>query len=80
MAPLLTPFGPRDVTCAPFEKPSLAHLFGCDDAGHDIFAQVIYGARVSITIGLLVALWSRRPSPPASRSSSASMAALSTAW
>jgi ABC-type glutathione transport system ATPase component/ABC-type dipeptide/oligopeptide/nickel transport system permease subunit len=56
MAPLLTPFGPRDVTCAPFEKPSLAHLFGCDDAGHDIFAQVIYGARVSITIGLLVAL------------------------
>jgi ABC-type glutathione transport system ATPase component/ABC-type dipeptide/oligopeptide/nickel transport system permease subunit len=56
MAPLLTPFGPRDVTCAPFEKPSLAHLFGCDDAGHDIFAQVIYGARVSITIGILVAL------------------------
>lgn len=56
IAPLLTPFGPRDVTCAPFEKPSLAHLFGCDDAGHDIFAQVIYGARVSITIGILVAL------------------------
>ncbi|HQZ11447.1 MAG TPA: nickel ABC transporter ATP-binding protein NikE [Devosia sp.] len=56
MAPLLTPFGPRDLACIAFEKPSLAHLFGCDDAGHDIFSQVLYGARVSLTIGLLVAV------------------------
>ena len=54
-APLLTPYGPSDRACAPFEKPGLAHLFGCDDAGHDIFTQVLYGARVSLTIGLLVA-------------------------
>ncbi|ODT84078.1 MAG: hypothetical protein ABS76_00800 [Pelagibacterium sp. SCN 64-44] len=55
-APLLAPHGPRDLSCAPFEKPSWAHLFGCDDAGHDIFSQVLHGARVSLTIGLLVAV------------------------
>lgn len=56
LAPLLTPFGPREVSCAAFEKPSLIHLFGCDDAGYDILSQVLYGARVSLTIGLLVAV------------------------
>ncbi len=55
-APLLTPFGPRELSCAAFEKPSLTHLFGCDDAGHDIFSQVLHGARVSLTVGLSVAL------------------------
>jgi ABC-type glutathione transport system ATPase component/ABC-type dipeptide/oligopeptide/nickel transport system permease subunit len=55
-APLLVPYGPRELSCAPFERPSLAHLFGCDDAGYDIFSQVLHGARVSLTIGLLVAL------------------------
>ena len=55
-APLLSPHTPRALTCAPFEKPSWSHLFGCDDAGHDILAQVLYGARISLTIGLLVAV------------------------
>jgi ABC-type glutathione transport system ATPase component/ABC-type dipeptide/oligopeptide/nickel transport system permease subunit len=55
-APLFTPFGPRELSCAPFEKPSLTHIFGCDDAGYDIFAQVLYGARVSLLVGLLVAI------------------------
>ena len=32
--------------------PSLHHLFGTDDLGRDIFARVVYGARVSITVGL----------------------------
>lgn len=55
-APLLTPFGPRAVVCGSFEKPNLVHLLGCDDAGHDILSQVLFGARVSLTVGLLVAL------------------------
>ena len=55
-APLLTPFGPRELSCTAFERPSLVHLFGCDDAGHDILSQVLHGARVSLTVGLSVAL------------------------
>lgn len=35
-----------------FAKPSLAHLFGCDDMGRDIFSRVLYGARYSISIGI----------------------------
>lgn len=33
--------------------PSLAHPMGTDDFGRDIFARVIYGARVSLTVGLV---------------------------
>ena len=54
-APLFAQFGPRELSCTPFEKPNWVHLFGCDDAGYDIFSQVLYGARVSLFIGLLVA-------------------------
>ena len=32
--------------------PSLHHLFGTDDLGRDILARVVYGSRVSITVGL----------------------------
>ena len=31
--------------------PGLHHLFGTDDLGRDIFARVIYGSRVSISVG-----------------------------
>lgn len=36
----------------PFEPPSLDHPFGTDDLGMDLFAQIIYGARISLTIAL----------------------------
>lgn len=32
--------------------PSLHHLFGTDDLGRDIFSRVVFGARVSIEVGL----------------------------
>jgi len=35
--------------------PSARHLFGTDGLGRDIFARVVYGARVTLTIALLVA-------------------------
>lgn len=34
--------------------PSLEHLFGTDFAGRDIFARVVYGARISLLIGVTV--------------------------
>jgi peptide/nickel transport system permease protein len=35
------------------QGPSLKHPMGTDDLGLDIFARVIYGARVSLTVGLV---------------------------
>jgi peptide/nickel transport system permease protein len=32
------------------ERPSMAHLFGTDDVGRDVFARVIHGARVTLSI------------------------------
>ena len=36
-----------------FQPPSAEHWFGTDDLGRDIFSRMIYGTRVSMTIGLL---------------------------
>jgi peptide/nickel transport system permease protein len=35
--------------------PSLAHWFGTDELGRDLFTRVLFGARVSLAIGLLSA-------------------------
>ena len=35
-----------------FAPPSMAHLFGCDQSGRDIFARILYGARYSLIIGI----------------------------
>jgi peptide/nickel transport system permease protein len=35
-----------------FEKPDLVHWFGTDELGRDIFTRILYGGRVSLTVGL----------------------------
>lgn len=34
-------------------SPSIHHLFGTDKLGRDVFARIVYGARISIRIGFL---------------------------
>jgi peptide/nickel transport system permease protein len=36
--------------------PSPTHWFGTDDLGRDLFSRVLYGAQVSLSVGLLSAL------------------------
>ena len=49
--PFLAPFGENEST-APVMAPSGEHLFGTDGSSYDVFSRMLYGARVSISIGL----------------------------
>lgn len=56
--PLLVPY-PADAEGAirvrdRFQGPSPAHLFGTDELGRDVFTLVVVGARVSLSIGVIV--------------------------
>jgi len=35
-------------------KPNSRNIFGCDEVGRDVFSRVLYGGRVSLTIGMIV--------------------------
>jgi peptide/nickel transport system permease protein len=56
-APYLAPF-PEDVDSVHFERmlqpPSREHPFGTDEVGRDVLSRVIFGARISLSIGLAV--------------------------
>jgi peptide/nickel transport system permease protein len=53
-APWLAPFDPIDHAdlLHSEEAPNRAYLFGTDNQGRDILSRVIYGARISLSIGL----------------------------
>lgn len=53
-APLFAPYDPLEVDLTASKlRPSPEHPFGTDDLGRDIFSRVIYGARISLSVGFL---------------------------
>lgn len=59
LAPVLTSYDPLALDTVNRLKPcSAEHLFGTDTMGRDVFTRVLYGARISLTVGFLVGILS----------------------
>lgn len=55
-APLLAPYDPAERVGIPFSAPSSEHLLGTNDVGQDLLSELIYGSRVSLTVGIVAAV------------------------
>jgi ABC-type dipeptide/oligopeptide/nickel transport system permease subunit len=54
LAGLLAPYDPYTIDLQNrLQPPSRHHLFGTDDFGRDIFSRTLYGARISLEVGIL---------------------------
>lgn len=54
-APFIATHSPTEVNLLnKLKGPSAEHWFGTDEVGRDIFSRIIFGARISLKIGLLV--------------------------
>lgn len=56
LTPYLAPFDPNlqvDILHTRYLSPSLTHLMGTDRFGRDVFSRVLYGARISLSIGFV---------------------------
>ena len=60
-APLIAPYGPKQ-SSGEYGKfpymatPSREHILGTTNAGYDIFSQLIYGSRVTLSVGIITGL------------------------
>lgn len=53
LAPWILPYDFMRSVGLPFEPPSRAFWLGTDEIGRDIFTRIIYGARVSLSVGFV---------------------------
>lgn len=50
----IAPYDPSFInTKAALLPPSLLHPFGTDDLGRDVFSRMVFGSRISLTVGLV---------------------------
>ena len=52
LAPLIAPHSPTATTFKPYGDPSGTNWFGTNGNGQDVFSQMLYGARISLLVGL----------------------------
>jgi peptide/nickel transport system permease protein len=59
LAPLVAPYPPNvpGQLSHALQGPSLAHLMGTDTQGNDEFSRVLYGARISLTVGVVAVIF-----------------------
>ncbi|HEX2154225.1 MAG TPA: oligopeptide ABC transporter permease [Acidimicrobiia bacterium] len=56
-APIVAPADPNAVDLTSLRSPpSPGHILGTDSAGRDVLSRIIYGARVSLTVGVAAAV------------------------
>lgn len=55
-APWIAPYDPTERVGQPFQPPSADHWLGTNDVGQDLFSELVFGSRVSLTVGLVAAL------------------------
>jgi peptide/nickel transport system permease protein len=55
-APVIAPGDPTAFVARPHQEPSAQHIFGTEGQGKDVFAQTVWGARVSLTVGFATGL------------------------
>jgi peptide/nickel transport system permease protein len=59
LAPWISPYDPIDQNVKlQYSAPSLAHLCGTDGYGRDEFSRILWGARVSLVVGIASVLFS----------------------
>lgn len=55
LAPILAPYDPNLMNIpARLQGPGAEHFFGTDEMGRDILSRVMYGARISIAVGVSI--------------------------
>ncbi len=53
-APLVSPYDPSKIDVLhKLQWPSAAHWLGTDTLGRDLFSRILYGGRISLTVGLV---------------------------
>lgn len=53
-APLIAPYDPIAVDASQaLEPPGSLHWLGTDDLGRDVFSRVVYGSRISLSVGVI---------------------------
>lgn len=50
-APIIAPGDPTSFVDRPHQPPSAQHIFGTEGQGKDVFAQTVWGGRISLTVG-----------------------------
>jgi peptide/nickel transport system permease protein len=53
LAPRIAPHGPKDAAFAPYLPPSREFPMGTDQVGRDVLSRVIWGARLSLYVGVV---------------------------
>jgi peptide/nickel transport system permease protein len=53
LAPVIAPHSPTATTFPPYLSPNATNWFGTTGNGQDVFSQMVYGARISLLVGII---------------------------